>query len=116
MIEFFIVMAGIYLIYLMSKFNRRNEEEAFEVLANAVGSMMFVEIEQVLYQDQTIYLAFDIYSKKFLGQADNCAQLYNHIFESKDTAEVIWAKLKPTDDTLIRIDRSLVTESIADLS
>lgn len=112
MIEFLCIMSIGFLAYLWSKPVKKGNT-SLEELIQIAKTTVFVEVEQVDYNEQTIYLAFDIYTRKFLGQADNCIQLYNQIFESKTTAEVIWAKLESNEDTLVRIDKGLVAESIA---
>ena len=115
MLEFISVMACIVLAYFATK-PRKKESTTFTELAKVVKTMVFVEIEKVPYKDETIYLGFDLYNRKFLGQASTCIQLYDHIFQNKSTLEIIWAKLEENEDTLIRIDKTLVAESVAHFS
>ena len=104
--EYIALMIGGFLIYQYMK-PKENE------LAKIVKTMTFIEVEKIENFHGVIYLGYDIYTKQFLGQAPTCIELYHFIFQNKDKIDVIWAKLEPDTDILIRIDKTLVAETIA---
>lgn len=110
--EYIALMIGGFLIYQYMKPNSK-EKATFTELAKIVKTMTFIEVEKIENSYGVTYLGYDIYTKQFLGQAPTCIELYHCIFQNKDKIDVIWAKLEPDTDILIRIEKKLVTETIA---
>ena len=110
--EYIALMIGGFLIYQYMKPNSK-EKATFTELAKIVKTMTFIEVEKIENSYGVTYLGYDIYTKQFLGQAPTCIELYHCIFQNKDKIDVIWAKLEPDTDILIRIEKKLVTQTIA---
>jgi hypothetical protein len=108
--EYIALMIGGFLIY---QYMKPNKKATFTELAKIVKTMTFIEVEKIENSHGVIYLGYDIYTKQFLGQAPTCIELYHYIFQNKDKIDVIWAKLETDTDILIKIEKKLVTETIA---
>ncbi len=108
--EYIALMIGGFLIY---QYMKPNEKAADAELAKIVKTMTFIEVEKIENSHGVIYLGYDACTNKFIGQAPTCIELYHYIFQNKDKIDVIWAKLEPDTDILIKIEKKLVTETIA---
>mgnify|MGYP003343177336 FL=1 len=106
----FFCLLVLALFFIHKHFNRQESELVKELtnLHETLRSMLFIVIEEVPYKptDETVYLAFDLKTHKFLGQDTDLKALYMYFFQRKSELEMIWVNTKDTGENMIRIDRT----------